>query len=247
MSENNSKKKKRKSGIGIRIYAFVALIFALLIGACIFLLLFRVQNVDITGATRNEEEDVREWVMKDAFFDNAVFALLNSKGEQNGLPVQVESVSVSMTSPWSLKVKVQEKGSVGCFEQLGEYVYFDAQGYVLEKTDELYDDVILVTGFEENTAETGKQIDVEYPEVFASIAEAEDYMSQLELSPAEIQVEENNLFLRFDNVRVAIGNEEYQDRIAQLPEILKELQGESGTLHLENFTSSSKNVWFQKS
>jgi cell division protein FtsQ len=60
-------------------------------------------------------------------------------------------------------------------------------------------------------------------------------------------VEENNLFLRFDNVRVAIGNEEYQDRIAQLPEILKELQGESGTLHLENFTSSSKNVWFQKS
>lgn len=244
MKKNDENTKKK--GIGIRLYAFVVLILALLIAGCVFLLLFRVQDIRVTGNEHCEEQVIRDWVMEDVFFDNSLLALWKNKYEQGEAPAMTESVTLSLASPWSLKAEVREKAIIGYVKQNEKKVYFDSDGYVLEISEELYDNIFQVTGLSDISAEKGEQIQTDQEGMFEKIAECGDVLKELELFPSEIRIQNEEIYLQFSKISVRLGVENLTERISQLPDILKKLSGQSGTLHLEKYSSTSKTVWFKK-
>lgn len=232
------KKSKKKSIIILGAAAFV------IAAALILVFLFRVQQVQVTGNEFCSAKDIEDWVMEDVYMDNSILAVLQSR-DKAGAPPMVDSVKVSISLPWKLRVSVKEKEMAGYFEQKNEKLYFDREGYVLCVTEEAYDGVIRVDGFESQSTAAGEQIVTEHPEVFASIAEISAALEEQKLSPDEMKVKDDEVSLVFKKIQVKLGKDELTERVAQLPEILRMLSGETGTLHVEKYTSDSEVIWFE--
>lgn len=236
-----SKKEKRSTKKSIVFLGAAAFVIAAVL---ILVFLFRVQQIEVTGNEFCSSEAIEDWVMKDVYLDNSILAVLQSKDKADAPPV-VDSVKVSLSLPWALRVSVKEKEMAGYFRQEKKNYYFDQEGYVLCATKETYDGVIQVEGFVSQSTAPGEQIATEYPEVFASIAEVSAALKEQKLSPDKMKVEDDEISLVFKMIQVKLGKDELTGRVAQLPEILQMLSGESGTLHVEKYTSDSKAIWFE--
>ena len=70
-------------------------------------------------------------------------------------------------------------------------------------------------------------------------------MEKWELSPEKIVFNGTEVTLHFGTIAVNIGDENFDDRVAQITPILEKLQGKSGTVHLENFTMQSTLISFR--
>ena len=224
-SEKNSRKKGK-----ILLVLFLAAVAAVLI----LLFGFRVRKLQIIG---NE-------FCSDESMDNSLLAVLQN-GKKTGTPAMVDSIRVSISLPWKLKVTVKEKEMAGYFLQNNEKFYFDSEGYVLSRTKEVYDGVIRVNGFDNRTVAEGEQILPDNPEVFAGIAEIAAALKEQKLSISQMDLTEDGVTLVSGKIRVKVGDDNYTERVAQLPEILRMLGNETGTLHVENYTSDSKTIWFE--
>ena len=160
MQEDGAKKRKRhrkrKSKFGYYLYAVVVLTLTIVnvtIGA---LLITYVQQIEVTGNKISKQRDIISWIQKDPLTANSLYTLwkFRSSRIKIEMPIYVESVDVSLKAPWKVQVKVNEKQIIGCVISEGAYVYFDAEGLVLEKTTEYDESIPIIEGIQvENTAQ----------------------------------------------------------------------------------------------
>ena len=86
--------------------------------------------------------------------------------------------------------------------------------------------------------------------IFEKLAETSRYLRKNALSPERIvcNTDGSDVVLYFGAVEVLLGNEKYEECLAQVGPILEELKKKypdtAGTLHLENFDSSSASIRF---
>lgn len=239
MSKN--KKNKKKKG---KIFLILLLLSAA--AACVLIFGFQVRDVQVVGNNYVSSESIEAWVMEDVYMDNSLLAVLKDR-DKTDTPAMTESVQVSWSLPWKLRVTVEEKQPAGYVQQNNDRLYFDPEGYVLIRTKESLDGVLRVNGLENQNASEGEKLETEDPEIFGNISEAADAVKEVNLYPAEIDVEDNKVVLVFGTIRVVLGDRDMKEKIFQLPEILRMLGNETGVLHLEKYSSDLKSIWFEDS
>lgn len=231
-------KKKKKAKIVLILLLFAA------VGVCVLIFGFRVYQVQIMGNNYVSDESIESWVMKDVYMDNSIAAVLKNR-ERTDTPPMTESISVSLALPWKLKISVEENHAVGYYVQDKQKIYFDRDGYILVQTEELLDGTVRVTGLPEQEKNVGEKLEVDDPEVFGRISECVEAIKECKLTPAEIEVKDDEVLIVFGTIRVKVGDGDIRGKITQLPEILRMLGNETGVLHLEKYSSDSKSIWFE--
>jgi cell division protein FtsQ len=59
--------------------------------------------------------------------------------------------------------------------------------------------------------------------------------------------EAGNLSVAYNNIWISVGDQTYlEEKIMRLPHILPQLEGQSGTLHLENWSEDNTDIVFEK-
>lgn len=241
------KGRKKKSKFAYYLYAVTVLLLTITNITLAFLLLTQVQSIDVTGTKYSEKNDIVAWIEEDPLTVNSIYTLCKYRFGKHSLPVYVEDMDVSLTAPWKVKVKVQEKQMIGCILQNDTYVYFDEEGLVLKQGSEYDAQIPFVEGLKVKETELFKHLDVENPKVFSYIVKVTEELEELKLSPDRMVWEDSSMNLYFGKVCVQLGKSNFAEKILQLPPILTELEGKEGVLHLEHYTEDTKSISFEKS
>ena len=136
-----SPKKKKNKGV---IVAVILLLLALL--TVILLTQFKITKIKMSGNEHYTQKELEEILKKKDYVDNTVLYVLKCKlVPPKGIPF-VESMDIEYKNRNTIEITIYEKAMAGCIENMGEYMYFDKDGIVLESSPKRFDDVPLVKG-----------------------------------------------------------------------------------------------------
>ncbi|MDD6491362.1 MAG: cell division protein FtsQ/DivIB [Firmicutes bacterium] len=208
---------------------------------------YTVTTVYVEGNVHYTNEEIINMVMEGRYGNNSLLLSARYKDKSIvGVPF-VEKMDVSVVDPHTIKIEVYEKALAGYVEYLERYMYFDKDGIVVESALEKTPGVPMVTGLTFDHVVLYEPLPVENPEIFETILSITQLVNKYSLSVDRIYFgSDGSLTLYFTDVKVALGvGANLDEKIMKLQYMLPELEGKSGTLHMENYTEETKNVSFE--
>ena len=238
--------RKKKSKFAYYLYAIIILLLTITNIALSVLLLTHVQGIYVTGTKYSDSEAIVAWIEEDSLTKNSLYTIRKFKKGNYTLPVYLENIQVKMGKPWTINVTVKEKEIVCCSLLKDTYVYYDAEGLVLKMSAQYDHSVPYIEGVDIEKAEQFEYLQVENDKLFSYIVSITKEIERQGLEPNRIVWEDDSMNLYFEDVCVKLGKTNYREKVTELPPILEELQGESGTLKMEHYNSESTGITFQK-
>lgn len=245
---------EEKSGSGSGRFFLKLFLASMAIGAAvyIFLIVFHVKQVDITGTNYCTKDDILKWLDSENGRFNSLYTLLRQNHGKPDYPPAVKSIHVSMQSPRHISLKVQEKQIAGYIDYHDSYLCFDLDGtaMLILPRGTYIEGAAYVQGIQADDSKVnlGDTLSVSDDKIFKKIVQASRLFEKYALAPESITYEESGLKVCFPFVEVLLGKSGYERRIAQIPPILERLAEKypavEGTLHLEKFDADDRSVRF---
>jgi cell division protein FtsQ len=243
--EKRQKKKKRTWILNVILAVLIILVLAAL--AVVFL--FQVKNVEIEGNVLYDDATITSWVLDDKYSDNSLYVYLKYKFAPQTERPFIDTFEVSMKNPQTLVITVYEKGMIGYIYNAADkmYYYFDKDGIVIECSEQLIDSVTKVTGIRYDSLTLYEKIGGVDDSIFNYLLTVTQNLKKHGLSADEIELDDDGeMTLKFGTITVEFGEDENtEEKTVRLKKILPKLDGKSGTLFLENWSSGSSNIIFR--
>lgn len=246
IKEQRRKKKRRK--IGMMVFLIVVMLIA--IAFLIIWKVFTVKNVKVVGNELYSSEQIEKLVLNDEYSWNSLYVVLKYRFKNTEDVPFVDTMEVSLEDPHSIQISVYEKGILGCFyiETIGQYAYFDKDGFVVETSSEEIPDVPKVTGITCQEVVLYEQLPLEQEGVLKNLLNLTQILKKYDLLPQEIHYDEKlEPTLTYYGSKVVIGSDEYlSQKIVRLAEILPQLSGLYGTLYLDTWTPDTTDIVYKR-
>ncbi len=238
--------KKRKFRFLIPAAAALVLVVVLLLSV---LGVFRIREVTVSGNEHYTNEEIVDYVLGDGIRRNMLYVYLRYQYFSHPEIPFVDTFEVTIDTFSSVTIRVYEKSIVGYVEYLGKNVYFDKDGTVVESSDEVLEDIPLISGLSFDQLTMYQALSVEDESVFDTILNLTQLMEKYDLSPDEIRFgTSGELYLQLGDVKVALGTgENLDEKIARLKQLEGDLADKSGTLHMESYTDESTHISLDQS
>lgn len=230
----------------------VFLIFVLLLAlaALVVWKVFTVENVEVEGNELYSPGQIEQLVLNDEYSWNSLYVLLKYRFVDMGEVPFVDTMEVKLKNPHTVQISVYEKGILGCLyiESIGQYAYFDKDGFVVETSTEEIPDVPKVTGVTCEEVVLYEQLPLERGEVLKDLLNLTQILKKYDLLPQEIHYDDKLMpTLDYGGTRVVVGSEDYlTQKVVRLSAILPQLSGLSGTLYLDTWTPDTTDIVFER-
>ena len=226
----------------------LGIIFALLLGINILLEYYRVQTVYVEGNQHYTAQQVKALVEKGKFGDNTLYLSMYYKNRSISDVPFVERMDVDVMNRNTIKVTVYEKALAGYVEYLGNYLYFDKDGIIVESSNIKTIGIPLVSGLQFDHFVMYEELPVDNPEVFHNILTITQMLNKYDITTDRIYFDgSGTMTLYFDEIRVNMGDLELlEEKIQRLDAILPKLEGEDGVLHLEGYSDNNDTFTFTR-
>lgn len=236
--------------IKYQIIGCIVLTVLFLILSVIYYLLvnYKVENVYVEGNQHYTAEQIKNIVEKGRFGENSIYLSFKySNKSVTGIPF-IEKMDVDVLDKNSIKITVYEKTLAGYVEYLGQYMYFDKDGVIVESAKVKTAGIPLVTGLTFDHFVMYEPLPVENDEIFQTILNVTQMLIKYGIEVDKISFDDKyNMTLCFDNVRVDLGdNDLLEEKIQRIDAIIPQLEGASGVLKMEGYDGESKNITFIK-
>lgn len=145
-------------------------------------------------------------------------------------------MSVEVVAPDSIKIEVKEKNLAGYLKYVGQNVYFDDEGTVMEISGTYTAGIPEVSGIAVDEVVLNQKLPVEDPEIFELILEITKSLPKYEIDADKISLSTSKeITLYTGNIKVLLGSREYLDeKLNRLHNLSEALAGKSGTLDLRD-------------
>ena len=234
---------RRGSGIKIAILAVVVVLAAALGAGYYITSTYTVNTVYVEGNVHYTEDEIKAIVMDGPLGNNSLYLSMKYKNRGvKGIPF-VDVMDVTILTPDTIRITVYEKVLTGYVKYLGTYLYFDKDGYVVESSSVKTAGVPQITGLAFDNVTVGEALPVKNPEVFSSILNVTKLLEKYQLSSEKIYFQESGeITVYFGDVKVSLGNDgtTLEDKLMQLPGMLPNLEGKSGTLQMETYSENGR-------
>ena len=247
IKEERRRKKRRKIGL------YILLILILLIAAGVFIVMnvFTVENVVVEGNELYSSTQIENMVLNDEYSWNSLYVDLKYRFVDIGEVPFVDTMEVSLDNPHTVHIKVYEKGMLGYLyiNSIGQNAYFDKDGFVVETSTEVIDGVPKITGISCEEVVLYEKLQLENSDILRDLLNLTQTLKKYNLLPDEIQYDSNmEPVLYYGTIQVKIGSEDnLSQKVVRLSIILPQLDGLSGTLHLETWTPETTDIiWDRK-
>ncbi len=207
---------------------------------------FSVTQVRVEGNEHYTDDQIKEMVLPEGLLNNSLYlSVVYRNREIKDIPF-VEMMDVEIISNHAIRINVYEKALAGCVNYLGNYMYFDREGIVVETSDRLTDGVPQIKGLTFDHVVMHEKLPVEDSSIFSKILNVTQLLAKYDLKADKIFFgTEKDVTLYFGQARVYLGGDEKMDeKIMQLVPILPHLEGKSGILNMENFDENTVNIPF---
>lgn len=206
---------------------------------------FHIDTVEIEGDSTYTDEEIEKSVFSRKFSDNEiVFRLYNKLYGINKLPF-IEDIDVKYISRNSVLLHIYEKKISGCIKYMGQYVYFDKDGIVLQSLSEHKDGIPMVTGIKFGDFSIGEAFSVKDEKLFSKIMNISQLIDHYKIDVSRIHSSTDGIILYSGKVRVYLGKKNmYDDQLAALASVLKTTadKGLKGNIDMSDYHSGDKIV-----
>jgi cell division protein FtsQ len=236
------KAAKRKKKI---IYVILGLILAFAL-ALLILWNLKVETVHVKGADYYTEEEIENFIFQKPIERNVLYAwLMNRFGEDKTIPF-VSGYTMTFDGFQEVTITVYEKSVIGYIDFMGSHMYFDKDGTVVESSSEVYEGVPQIAGLSFDYMVLYKTLPVKDSSVFTQILNLTQMVAKYHLDVDKIYFDSSmNATLYLGKIRVVLGDKtSMEDKIAELSGMIPEMEGLSGTLHLENYDKTAINPYY---
>ncbi|WP_167956895.1 cell division protein FtsQ/DivIB [Anaerosporobacter faecicola] len=231
---------KRKGKIKKKIIGILLLV--LVAGIAIFLQMSKIKSITVVGCERYSKEEIKDILKADTKYNNSLYLYLKYKyGKPKDVPF-IEYMDVQLTSINTLKVHVYEKAIFGCIKYLGDYMYFDKDGIIVDSSNERYEGIPIVTGLSFNEMILTKKLAIQKDKLFDVIKDLTRLIHKYEITIDTIQFESDDEVVMYnDDIKILLGKRDmYDETVAELKNMLPNIEGKKGILHMEDFTTGKK-------
>ena len=237
-------KKETKTKTVKKLIVVLAALAVLFILGLSFAGVFRVRQVTVTGNAYYTKEEVVDLLLDEGSLQNTLLVYLRYKYQEHPEIPFIDDFEVTMDSWQSLKIRVYEKNMVGYVRYLGQDVYFDKDGIVVESSTQELEGIPQISGATFASLAIPQPLSVEDPTIFDTILSITKLLTKYDLDPDEIRFGAGGeLFLQLGDVKVALGTgENLDEKISRLKQLEGDLKDKSGTLHMENYTDETTHI-----
>lgn len=197
---NNTKKKKvmnpRKRKIILRAIKLTLAIIILLIGLIAFFKssLFNIKNINVSIENNKILTESQIKNLSTINIGQNIYSI-NKRQIVESIKSNpyVESVKIKRSLPGTLKIEIEERTVRFQLDYNGEYIYIDNQGYILEKSYEK-NDTILVSGYSTTELSYGNRLDVKDLEKLSDVIQImqESKNNELDSQITKIDIEDDD-------------------------------------------------------
>ena len=237
-------KKETKTKTVKKLIVVLAALAVLFILGLSFAGVFRVRQVTVTGNAYYTKEEVVDLLLDEGSLQNTLLVYPRYKYQEHPEIPFIDDFEVTMDSWQSLKIRVYEKNMVGYVRYLGQDVYFDKDGIVVESSTQELEGIPQISGVTFDSLAIHQPLSVEDPTIFDTILSITKLLTKYDLDPDEIRFGAGGeLFLQLGDVKVALGTgENLDEKISRLKQLEGDLKDKSGTLHMENYTDETTHI-----
>ena len=245
IKEERRRKKRRKIGL------YILLILILLIAAGVFIVMnvFTVENVVVEGNELYSSTQIENMVLNDEYSWNSLYVDLKYRFVDIGEVPFVDTMEVSLDNPHTVHIKVYEKGMLGYLyiNSIGQNAYFDKDGFVVEISSEIIPGVTKINGLSVQTAELYKKLSIgENSKLLRTLLSVTQLLKKYERVPEVILIQNSNVYLSYGAIQVNLGSgTDSNEKILRMDQILLQLDGMSGMLHLETWSETNTDIYFR--
>ena len=211
-------KKETKTKTVKKLIVVLAVLAVLFILGLSFAGVFRVRQVTVTGNAYYTKEEVVDLLLDEGSLQNTLLVYLRYKYQEHPEIPFIDDFEVTMDSWQSLKIRVYEKNMVGYVRYLGQDVYFDKDGIVVESSTQELEGIPQISGVTFDSLAIHQPLSVEDPTIFDTILSITKLLTKYDLDPDEIRFGAGGeLFLQLGDVKVALGTgENLDEKISRL-------------------------------
>lgn len=232
-------------------YKKLLIVFALIGLLAVFIFFgLKIETVHVEGTQIYSEKEIKESVFTRKFSDNELFfAIYHKIFGINKLPF-VEDIEVSYDDRNTVTLHVYDKTISGCIRYMGQYVYFDKDGIVLQSMAEKKEGVPVVTGIRFGTFTMGEAFNVKDSSLFSTIMNLSQLILHYKMDIDRIHLEEDEILLYMGDITITLEKKEmYDDEMADLSGVLEKAKEEklSGSIDMRNYQPGDKIIFKTKS
>ncbi|MCR5302926.1 MAG: cell division protein FtsQ/DivIB [Lachnospiraceae bacterium] len=198
---------------------------------------FTVKNVFVDGNTHYSDEQIADMILSETPGDSSIWLFFKYRNREiKDIPF-IETMSVSIESPDTIRVKVYEKSLAGYVTYLGKYMYFDRDGVVVEASDRKIPGIPEITGLTFDHVVVYEKLPVENDSVFPEVLSMTQLLDKYSLKADKLSFDEDyNMDIYFGDVHVLLGGDSnINEKVMALTGILPKLEGQKGTLDLADY------------
>lgn len=246
IKEQRKRKKRRK----IRMIVFLVFVLLLVIAFLIVWNVFTVKEVRVEGNELYSSEQIEQMILSDEYSWNSLYVVVKYNLLDVGDVPFLDTIEVSLDNPHTLRIIVYEKGILGCLyiDSIGQYAYFDKDGFVVEtSTDEIFG-IPVITGVDCEEVILYERLALEKEEVLDNLLNLTQMLEKYDLLPQEIHYDEGlEPTLTYYDTKVVVGSDEYlTQKVARLSAIMPQLAGLRGTLYLDSWTPETTDIIYKR-
>ena len=227
------------------------LIIAMLAGLCAILIwkVFVVKSVSVKGNEIYTDKQIEDWVLDKEYSWNSLYVYFENKFNKTEEIPFVDSLQIRLKSPQKLEITVVEKGILGYLyvPSLGKNAYFDKDGFVVEISSEVIPGVTKINGLSVQTAELYKKLSIgDNSKLLRTLLSVTQLLKKYDRVPEVILIQNSNVYLSYGAIQVNLGSgTDLNEKILRMDQILPQLEGMSGMLHVETWSETNTDIYFR--
>lgn len=225
-------------------------VIVILIFGCILVLStgFRTTQIEYEGNTRYSDDEMTTHIFGGKYNVNTlIYYFITSKKDKAVIPF-VQDYEVTVNWPNKLKIKVYEKSIIGYIRYMGYNLYFDKDGIVVDSSKDVLEKIPEVTGINYTNVVLHSKLDVDSNRAFDILLELVQLCEKYDINISKVFLGKNyEVTMYVDKIKIMLGDPQtITEKVYEVSQMISQMKGLSGTLHMENFTEDTSSIIFKK-
>lgn len=237
--------KSRKKVAAVLVGMAVILILVIII-----LIKYKAKGFNVEGNEIVSAEEVIANYTKGPLGDNKL--VIKAKDRLNAfdsIPF-VRDYDIRYEEDGTVTIQLYEKALVACFYYMGDYVYFDKDGVILETSRETAPNIPCIEGVSFKNFTMNTKINIDNPEQIKMILDLSELINHYSISVEKVRFDNNyEVTLYSHGIRVMLGKQKlYDQQIASVADVLNQSVQNNlkGTIDMKTYSKGDKIILKQE-
>lgn len=227
----------------------VSVLFLCILGIS-FSALFDLKDLEVTGCKYYTEQQITERFVKSVFDDNTLIFYVKYKFFKDVSIPFVDRFDMDFIGRNKIHINIYEKAVKSCIKYMGNYLYLDKDGAIVEASSKRIEGIPLVTGLSFEEMNLHEKLKVEDDKIFHTILAISNLIESYKLDIDKIFFDyKYEATLYSGDIKILLGKREYYDtQIADLTNILPiaREKGLKGCLDMKEYTGDQNKIIFRE-